>query len=121
MKFVNRTSRAAFLECINYEGNRELRQTIEAGKEWTVSTFEQTYWVATANRETDEGLLVNYGWFYSPKKSKSKRERVIITDCKYDLVFIGFQVFNTFASNERITLTSLSGDTKGRIHWQRHS
>eukprot|EP00112_Aurelia_sp_Birch-Aquarium-sp1_P003318 Seg1370.13 transcript_id=Seg1370.13/GoldUCD/mRNA.D3Y31 product="von Hippel-Lindau disease tumor suppressor" protein_id=Seg1370.13/GoldUCD/D3Y31 len=80
LKFVNRTSRAAFIECIDYEGNRELRQTIEAGKEWTVSTFEQTYWVATANRETDEGLLVNYGWFYSPKKSKSKRERVIITD-----------------------------------------
>jgi len=80
VKFVNRTSRPAFIDCINNEGSRELRQTIEAGKEWTVSTFEQTYWVATTNRETDEGLLVNYGWFYSPKKSKSKRERVIITD-----------------------------------------
>ncbi len=87
VKFVNRTSRSAFIELVDSDGNRELRQTVEAGKEWTVSTFEHTYWVATANRETDEGLLVNYGWFYSPKKSKSKRERVIITDCKLKILY----------------------------------
>ena len=86
VKFVNKTARPANIEWIDHNGNRELRKIIEPGQDWTVETHEQTYWIAIGNKETDEGLLLNYGWYYSPRKSKSKRERVFITDCKsYDV------------------------------------
>ena len=46
------------------------------------------------DRETDEGLLLNYGWYYSPVKTRMKKERCYITDCKCHFVLDGF-VLNT--------------------------
>ncbi|XP_057291478.1 uncharacterized protein LOC130614099 isoform X2 [Hydractinia symbiolongicarpus] len=80
IKFINRTSRPAFLEMINSEGDRELKYTLAAGQSWTVATQEKTYWITTMDRETDEGLLLNYGWYYSPVKTRMKKERCYITD-----------------------------------------
>ena len=80
VKFINRTSRPAFVEMVNSEGDRELKHTLGAGQSWTVVAQEKTYWIATMNQETDEGLLLNYGWYYSPLKTRMKKERVYITD-----------------------------------------
>jgi len=80
VKFINRTTRTAFLEMVNQDGDRELRYTLEAGQASTVVTQEKTYWITTMNRETDEGLLLNYGWYYSPIKTRMKKERCYITD-----------------------------------------
>lgn len=82
VKFINRTSRPAYLEMMNREGDRELKYTLAAGQSWTTSTEEKTYWITTMDRETDEGLLLNYGWYYSPIKTRMKKERCYITDCK---------------------------------------
>ena len=83
VKFINRTSRPAYLETINNEGDRELQHTLNPGGSRTVITEEKTYWIATMNRDTDEGLLLNYGWYYSPVRTRMKKERCYITDCKY--------------------------------------
>ena len=83
VKFINRTSRPAYLETINSEGDRELQYTLNPGGSRTVITEEKTYWIATMNRDTDEGLLLNYGWYYSPVRTRMKKERCYITDCKY--------------------------------------
>ena len=85
VKFINRTSRPAYLEMMNREGDRELKYTLAAGQSWTTATEEKTYWITTMDRETDEGLLLNYGWYYSPIKTRMKKERCYITDCKSDL------------------------------------
>ena len=55
VKFINRTTRAAYLEVINQDGDRELKFALEGGQSYTTTTLEKTYWFATMNRETDEG------------------------------------------------------------------
>ncbi|XP_066923649.1 uncharacterized protein [Clytia hemisphaerica] len=80
VKFINRTSRPAYLEMVNPEGDRELKHTLEAGQSWTTCTQEKTFWITTMDQETDEGLLLNYGWYYSPVKTRMKKERCYITD-----------------------------------------
>lgn len=80
VKFINRTSRPAYLEMINREGDRELKYTLAAGQSWTTLTQEKTFWITTMDKETDEGLLLNYGWYYSPVKTRMKKERCYITD-----------------------------------------
>ena len=58
MKFINRTTRSAYLEMVNQDGDRELMFTLEAGQSYTATTLEKTYWFATMNRETDEGKKI---------------------------------------------------------------
>ena len=67
---------------ISSTGDRELKHTLAAGQSWTTSTQEKTFWITTMDQETDEGLLLNYGWYYSPVKTRMKKERCYITDCK---------------------------------------
>ena len=57
VKFINRTTRSAYLEMVNQDGDRELMFTLEAGQSYTATTLEKTYWFATMNRETDEGTF----------------------------------------------------------------
>jgi len=80
VKFINRTSRPAYLEMVNGDGDRELKYTLNAGASRTVITQEKTYWITTMNQDTDEGLLLNYGWYYSPVKTRMNKERCYITD-----------------------------------------
>ncbi|XP_065676206.1 uncharacterized protein LOC100196999 isoform X2 [Hydra vulgaris] len=80
VKFINRTSCRAFLEIIKEDGERELKHTLKAGETFTTVTQEKTYWISVMDKETDEGLLLNYGWYYSPMKTRMKKERCYITD-----------------------------------------
>lgn len=93
VKFINRTSRPAYLEMVSSTGDRELKHTLPAGQSWTAVTQEKTYWITTMNQDTDEGLLLNYGWYYSPIKTRMKKERCYITDCMH-LFFSSFKLLN---------------------------
>ena len=82
VKFINRSKKTVQLVWVDYKGKWEKKKVLAPGKCFTTKTYEGNSWIAHEVQDDDEGLFLNYGFFYSPWKSRLSKERVIITDGK---------------------------------------
>lgn len=93
VKFINRSKKTAQLVWINHRGKREKQKAIAPGKCYTTTSYECHYWIAHDVQNPDDELYLNYAFFYSPWKTKKKKERVLITQSKCQSTgFVSFRV-----------------------------
>ncbi|XP_046843581.1 uncharacterized protein LOC124437654 [Xenia sp. Carnegie-2017] len=79
VKFVNRSKNTVQLVLIDHKGKWLNKKVVIPGKCYTTKSYGGHKWIAHDVQDEDEGLYLNYGFFYSPWKSKLAKERVIIT------------------------------------------
>jgi hypothetical protein len=89
VKFVNRTKRKVQVVWIDHKKKWEKKKVLKPGKCYTTKSYEGNCWVAHDEKDEDEGLFLNYGYFYSPWKTRRAIERVIITEGMYSLMYCG--------------------------------
>ena len=80
VKFVNRSKRKVQIVWIDHKRRWEKKKVLKPGKCYTTKSYEGNCWVAHDEQDEDEGLFLNYGYFYSPWKTRKAIERVIITE-----------------------------------------
>lgn len=80
VKFINRSRRTVQLVWVDHKGKWHNKKTLAPGKCYTTKSYECNCWIAHDEQDEDEGMFLNYGFFYSPWKTRLNKERVIITD-----------------------------------------
>ena len=80
VKFINRSKKHAQLVYVDHKKKWEKKKVLAPGKCFTTDSYEGKCWVAYDKEDEDEGLYMNYSFFYSPWKTRLSKERVIITD-----------------------------------------
>ena len=83
VKFVNRSKKTAQVVHIDHKGKWQNKKVLPPGKCFTTDSYEGHCWIAHDLQDDDEGLYLNYSFFYSPWKTRLSKERVIITQGMY--------------------------------------
>jgi hypothetical protein len=79
VKFINRSKKTAQLVWVDHKGKWVKKKVLPPGKCFTTKSYESNCWVAHEVQDESEVLYLNYGYFYSPWKTRLSKERVIIT------------------------------------------
>ena len=87
VKFINRSKKKVQLVWVDYKRKWERKKLLAPGKCYTTKTYEGHCWVAHDEYDDNEGLFMNYGYHYSPWKTRQSKERVIITDGMFSSIF----------------------------------